>query len=99
MTPNESDQRMIEYLLGELPRDQALLLEERYFHDGEYFESLQALEHELIRDFVNDEMAPDLRERFERRYRSSRDLAEKIAFVEAIRSEAGKLREGRQRGL
>jgi anti-sigma factor RsiW len=100
MSAHESEERMVQYLLGELPQDQAELLEERYFQDGEYFEQLQALENELIRDFVNGEMAPGLRDSFEKRYRSSRDLAKKIELVQAIRSEAAELRARRpRRGL
>src|SRR5579872_2802238 len=92
MTPHENEQRMIEYLLGDLPPDQAVLLEERYFQDEEFFELLQALENELICDFVNGEMAPDLRDRFGARYRRSPDLAKKIQLVEVIRTEAAKQR-------
>src|ERR1022692_4517166 len=98
MSAHESEERMVQYLLGEIPQDQAELLEERYFQDGEYFEQLQALENEFIRDFVNGEMAPGLRDSFEKRHRSSRDLAKKIELVQAIRSEAAERSEERRVG-
>jgi anti-sigma factor RsiW len=91
ITP-EIEEQMVRYLLGELPPQDALAVENNYFENEEYFELIQALENELIRDYVRGEMAPDLRGRFEARYRSSKELAKKIEIAQAILAESAKIR-------
>jgi len=46
----------------------------------------------MVRDYVRGEMAPDLRSRFEARYRSSEELARKLEIAQAVLGEAGRIR-------
>jgi anti-sigma factor RsiW len=80
----EVENQMTRYLLGELSPEEMLQVETEYFRDEDFFESIQALEDQLVRDFVRGEMAPDLYRRFQARYRSSPELAKKIEFAQAI---------------
>ena len=94
----EVEDRMTRYLLGELSPEEMLQVETEYFRDDDFFESIQALEDQLLRDFIRGEMAPDLYRRFQARYRSSPELAEKIEFAQAVFSGCRTLRlEERQR--
>ncbi|MGA2220053.1 MAG: hypothetical protein ABSG51_18350 [Terracidiphilus sp.] len=89
----EVEDRMTRYLLGELPPEEMLQVETEYFRDDDLFESIQALEDQLLRDFIRGEMAPDLYRRFHARYRSSPELAEKIEFAQAVFSGCRTLRQ------
>ena len=91
----EAENRTTRYLLGELSPAEMLQLENDYFRDEELFESVQALEDQLLRDFVRDEMDNDLRRRFEARYRGSPELAKKIEFAQAVLSGLNLLAVGR----
>ena len=94
----EVEDRMTRYLLGELSPDEMLLVETECFRDEDYFESIQALEDQLVRDFIRGEMDPGLYRRFEARYRGSPDLAEKIEFAQAVFSGCLNLRVEERRG-
>lgn len=94
----EVESRMTRYLLGELSPEEMLQVENEYFRDEECFESIQALEDQLLRDFVRDEMDGNLRRRFEARYRSSPELLEKIEFARAVLSGLNVLA-GERRGV
>ena len=91
----EAENRITRYLLGELSPAEMLQLENDYFRDEELFESVQALEDQLLRDFVRDEMDNDRRRRFEARYRGSPELAKKIEFAQAVLSGLNLLAEQR----
>ena len=93
---SDVENRMTRYLLGELSPEEVLQVENEYFRDEKYFESIQALEDQLLRDFVRDEMDSDLRRRFEARYRSSPELEEKIEFARAVLSSLNILAEERR---
>jgi hypothetical protein len=91
ITPDVED-RIVRYLLGELPAAESLEIENAYFTDDEYFESIQGLEAELLRNFVTDRMPPDLRRRFSQRYQSSPDLLKKLEFARASATASATLR-------
>ena len=90
ITP-DTEERMIRYLLGELTPEEALSVETQYFEDDEFFQWVQFLEDELLRDFVRGEMDAGLRQRFERRYLNSPELLQKIKLTEAVFAESAKL--------
>jgi hypothetical protein len=95
----EVEDRMTRYLLGELSPEEMLQVETEYFRDEDYFESIQALEDQLVRDFIRGEMSPDLYRRFEARYRSSPELNEKIEFAQAVFSGCSSLIVEERRGV
>lgn len=56
------------YLLGELPLEEEVLAEQRLFLDSDYVEALQAVEDELIDEYLADELVGSERERFEKHF-------------------------------
>lgn len=54
-----------QYLLGELPLDERVLVEQRLFLDSNYAELHQAVEGDLIDEYLADELAGNEREKFE----------------------------------
>lgn len=62
---------MVNYLLGELPEEEQLRLEERFFTDDEYYQQLLALEDELLYDYAAGGLSSEQRVKFEQRFLSS----------------------------
>src|SRR5262245_36780459 len=77
-----SDHTIIRYLLNELSPGDQERFEEAYFSDGSLYEQVQALEEELIEDYVKGNLSVRERQLFERHYLAS---DERCARVEAAR--------------
>ncbi|MGH9754502.1 MAG: hypothetical protein ACREA2_17115 [Blastocatellia bacterium] len=71
MVKQTNDQTIIRYLLNELSEEDQALFEEAYLSDGSLFEQVQALEEELIEDYVKGDLSGHERLRFERHYLAS----------------------------
>jgi len=84
--------RALEYLLGELPEQEAVEFEEQCFVDDNLFEETSALENDLIDSFVRGELSEAERQQFEKGYlvsparranvEFSRVLAEHLSVLE-----------------
>jgi hypothetical protein len=74
-----STEYMIRYLLGELPESSTNKFEERLLGDVAAFESLSAVEAELIDAYVHGRLSEGRRSRFEQRFFASPMQREKIA--------------------
>ncbi len=82
------DQTLIRYLLGEMPEDQQMELEEKYFGDARLFEQLQDTEDELIHRYVSNELAPAERRLFEQRFLARPWQRDKVKLVQALKIHA-----------
>ncbi|HWX40843.1 MAG TPA: hypothetical protein VN345_06800, partial [Blastocatellia bacterium] len=80
MDDNPKDE-MVSYLLGELTGDKAEEFEQQYLADQDTFELLEAVEEELIEDYLRGALSPAERVLFERRYMSRPENQEKIEFA------------------
>lgn len=78
-----SVQTMKAYLLGKLPSEQSLALEERYFVDRSFFLHLEREENALISDYVAGRLSSGDRKRFEDRYLGNPLLNEKVQRARA----------------
>jgi hypothetical protein len=56
------------YLLGELPLEEQVLVEQRLFLDSDYAELLQAVEDDLIDEYLTDELEEHEREKFKNHF-------------------------------
>jgi hypothetical protein len=72
------DRFLLLQLLGRLSGDERAAVEERFFGDDEFFERLIAMEEELIRDYIRDELSPEHRQEFERILLGSPELRNRI---------------------
>jgi hypothetical protein len=77
-----SDKTIIRYLLNELSAEDQARFEEAYLSDGSLFERVQALEEELIEDYVKGKLSGHEWHRFERHYLAS---DQRRARIEAAR--------------
>jgi len=80
----DSEKVMIRYLLGDVPEDEQIRVEERFFTDDEYFEQLLALEDDLIDDYVNGELTDREREQFEEYFLASPTRRQRVEFAKTF---------------
>jgi anti-sigma-K factor RskA len=74
------------YLLGELPEEQQVEIEDRAFSDREYLASITAVENDLIDEYVRGELSADARQRFESRFLASAERRKRVEFAKALRT-------------
>lgn len=72
------------YLLGELPFDEQVLVEQRLFLDSEYFDLHQAVEDDLIDQYLADELAVNEREKFENHFLLLPEHSTDLRIAEAL---------------
>lgn len=92
------EERMVRYLLGELPEEERDQLEERFFEDEDYFARLAEAEHQLIDRFLRGALTGEDRARFERTYLNEPKRRERVEFARSLRArlvaESGRSRMG-----
>ena len=72
------------YLLGELPEEQQVEIEDRAFADQEYLASITAVENDLIDEYVRRELSETERLRFESRFLASAERRKRVEFAKAL---------------
>ena len=75
-----------QYLLGELPEEQQVEIEDRAFSDTEYLASITAVENDLIDEYVRGELSGAERQRFETRFLASAERRKRVEFAKALRT-------------
>lgn len=75
---------MIQYLLGTLPDEEKVSLEEEFFRDDASYEQLLALEDELMYDYLQNELSQEDRERFTARFLSSPRDQKQLEFAQRL---------------
>jgi hypothetical protein len=81
-------QRVSQYLLGDLSEEDQAQLEEQFFNDDEYFDSMLAIEDELIDDYAQGELSPRQRELFEKHFLCSPERRSRVEFAQALQISA-----------
>jgi hypothetical protein len=84
MQADEQDERVIAYLLGELPEAESALLEERYLADEEAFRHMRAIEAELLDAYSRGSLAVDRSKRVVQRLLNSPRKLEQLEFSRAM---------------
>lgn len=82
-----SDAVIARYLLGELPAEEQEAFERRYFGDPELLDRMDAVEDDLIDDYVRNALTPEQRQQFERHFLDPR-RRERVRMAEALRRAA-----------
>src|SRR5262245_26772832 len=72
---------LVKYLLGDLPPDEEILVEDRAVADADYLAALETMEADLIDSYVRGELSATDRRRFERRFLASPQRRRKVAFA------------------
>jgi hypothetical protein len=74
----------VNYFLGKLTEDEQSALEERFFTDAAYSDFLQAVEDDLIDEYVRGALSTAERERFEKRFLNTMRRRGKVEVAKAF---------------
>src|ERR1051325_3604602 len=72
------------YLLGDLPEEQQVEIEERAFADKDYLALVTAVENDLIDEYVRRELSETERRKFESRFLASAERRKRVEFAKAL---------------
>ncbi|HEX3249141.1 MAG TPA: hypothetical protein VHS05_06920 [Pyrinomonadaceae bacterium] len=85
MAADLNNERLIaRYLLGDLPEEQQVAIEDRAFADKDYLALVTAVENDLIDDYVNRELSATERRQFETRFLASSERRKRVEFAKAL---------------
>ncbi len=87
-TEPNSERLIARYLLGELPEEQQVEIEDRAFQDKDYLASITLVENDLIDEYVRQELSETERRRFEDRFLASAERRKRVEFARALASVA-----------
>jgi anti-sigma-K factor RskA len=82
----ENETLIARYLLGELPEEQQVQIEDRAFSDKDYLATITAVENDLIDEYVRGELSVTDRQRFESRFLASAERRKRVEFAKALRT-------------
>jgi len=82
----DNEKLIVQYLLGALPEEQQVEIEDRAFSDREYLASITAVENDLIDEYVRGELSATERQRFETRFLASAERRKRVEFAKALRT-------------
>jgi hypothetical protein len=80
-TANDEN-RLVRYLLGQMPQEEQAEIEERYLADPDFHQELRAAERDLIDRYVHGELVE--REQFEKSFLASPRRRQKVEFARAL---------------
>jgi hypothetical protein len=79
-----SEKLIAQYLLGELPEQQQVEIEDRAFSDQQFMASITSVENDLIDEYVRRDMSESDRRRFESRFLASESRRKRVEFARAL---------------
>jgi len=79
-----TDERIIAYLLEELPEEEAERFEEECFAEETLTEQVLLVEEDLIDDYLRGRLPPEQRRRFERNYLTTAARVERVRIAAAL---------------
>jgi anti-sigma factor RsiW len=80
----QDETRLIDFLLGRLPRSERESIEQECLDDAAARERLEAIESELIEDYLDGRLDPEDRRSFEQRYLRHPERRHKVDLVAAL---------------
>ena len=80
---NGSEAVVVRYLLGDLPEEALIQVEDRAFSDPDYLRLIEAVEADLIDAYVRNQLPAEERRRFESRFLTSAERRKKLEFAQA----------------
>ena len=81
---NSNERLVARYLLGDLPEEQQVEIEDRAFADQEYLALIRAVENDLIDEYVRRELSETDRRKFESRFLVSAERRKRVEFARAL---------------
>jgi hypothetical protein len=82
----DNEKLIAQYLLGELPEEQQVEIEDRALSDKEYLANITAVENDLIDEYVRGELSGTEQQHFETRFLASAERRKRVEFAKALRT-------------
>src|SRR5207244_1824571 len=82
--PTTNEVLIKQYLLGDMPHEDRLRFEDRYFADADLFEEFLNTENEIVDSFARGKLSESEERQFEQNYCVSRERREKLEFARAL---------------
>jgi hypothetical protein len=89
--PAENEERIVRYLLDEMGEEERLQLEDRLFHESEFFELVHSVEDELILKFVRGDLESEPASRFSEVYMNAPAKRARVESARAWQQAAGEI--------
>jgi hypothetical protein len=83
---------VMRYLLGDLPEETLVQVEDRAFSDPEYLRLIEAVEADLMDAYVRGQLTAPERRRFEEKFLASPERRKKVEFARALAQVSGENR-------
>jgi len=90
---------VVRYLLGDLPEETQVQIEDRAFADPAYLQAIEAVEADLIDDYVHGHLTPVERGQFEDRFLASPERRKKVEFSKALARVVDETREAQTQAV
>lgn len=94
-----TDERIIAYLLEELPEEQLEQFEDECFAEETWPEQLKLVEEDLIDAYLRNELEPERRERFKHNYLTTEAREERVIMAAALLRHVDERQSGARRDL
>ena len=88
---------VVRYLLGDLPEEMLIQVEDRAFSDPEYLSLIEAVEADLIDAYVRNQLRAEERRQFENRFLASAKRRKKLEFAQTWSRVADEAKTAEQR--
>lgn len=79
-----NEQQVRRFLLGELPEEQRVNIEERFFKEDAFYKQILAIQEEFADDYVQNNLSPIQRAQFEKHFLQSSIRRERVKFASAF---------------
>ena len=90
----EEDITLKRFLLGKLSPEEQSEVEERLFLDVEYFQQLQAVEDELVDEYLYEDLSAEEQDRFEKYFLTKSERRKNLRIAKALKRYVSKTAEG-----
>lgn len=82
----DNEKLISQYLLGALPEEQQVEIEDRAFSDKDYLATITTVENDLIDEYVRGELSAAEQKQFESRFLASAERRKRVEFARALRT-------------
>ncbi|HEV2801846.1 MAG TPA: hypothetical protein VGW12_15325 [Pyrinomonadaceae bacterium] len=89
-----TENRILAYLLEELPEEEAERFEEECFAAENWPDEINLIEEDLIDDYLRDELTPERRRRFEHNYLTTAARRERVRMAAALLDHVDRVADG-----
>lgn len=88
--------RLTSYFLGDLSKEEEILLEEEYFSDDEKFLEFEATQNDLIDAYIENQLSLDQKEKFENYLKATPSIRHRVEVAKALSIHISRTKENKE---